>query len=193
MLQRSGGRTLPAVLVLFIPVGLALSAAVLFRAAGADYSERLEAAAPLDEPAALAGEATPPATQAAPLAMQSTTLPTKVEPAAAKPTPKARSRPASAQRSPKTPNYPLYKAVTPQEDWERQRRDYDRARAAYDANEQAEGFQWARRNGIKLARHCRAAQERTPAFMQGCMNYLRTVEAKASGNAPEGALTLLVR
>lgn len=65
-------------------------------------------------------------------------------------------------------------APSPQEAWEQQRQAYERALAAYDANEKAEGYRWAEHSRIRLERYCRAAERRTPAFLQGCLAYVRT-------------------
>ena len=70
--------------------------------------------------------------------------------------------------------------ANPQESWEQQRQDYERARAAYDANERTAGFQWAQQNSIRTARYCRVAAQRTPAFVDGCLSYLA---ARRSGAA----------
>ncbi|HKR88742.1 MAG TPA: hypothetical protein VJS38_11270, partial [Phenylobacterium sp.] len=81
------------------------------------------------------------------------------------------ARPAHAPPAVVTPS--------PQQAWEQQRQAYERAVAVYDANEKAEGYRWAQANHIRLARYCRAAERRTPAFLQGCLGYAR-------GEAPTG-------
>ena len=73
---------------------------------------------------------------------------------------------------------PVLKPPTQQQQWERQRLDYERARDVYDANERTEGYRWAQDNKIRFQRYCRTAAQRTPAFMEGCMNYLRPLETK---------------
>lgn len=67
-------------------------------------------------------------------------------------------------------------ALSPQEAWERQRQAYERAVAAYDANESTEGYGWAQQNRIQVERYCRVAERRTAAFLQGCLSYVRTAE-----------------
>lgn len=73
-------------------------------------------------------------------------------------------------------------APAPQEAWEQQRQAYERAVAAYDANETAEGYRWAQQNRIRVERYCRAAERRTPAFLQGCLGYARG--ERPPGSAP---------
>jgi hypothetical protein len=64
-------------------------------------------------------------------------------------------------------------APSPQQAWEQQRLAYERALAAYDANEKAEGYRWAQQSHIRLERYCRAAERRTPAFLRGCLAAVR--------------------
>lgn len=64
--------------------------------------------------------------------------------------------------------------------WEQQREAYEHALAAYDANESAEGYRWARQNHIRLERYCRVAARRTQAFLQGCLAYVRGEPRPAS-------------
>jgi hypothetical protein len=71
-------------------------------------------------------------------------------------------------------------AISPQKAWEEQRQAYERAVAAYDANEASEGYRWAQQNHIRLEQYCRVAERRTPAFMQGCLSYLRREPAPTS-------------
>ncbi|CAN7241396.1 hypothetical protein LJR219_000962 [Phenylobacterium sp. LjRoot219] len=68
-----------------------------------------------------------------------------------------------------------------------QRQDYARAVETYDANERAEGYRWAQQNRIRLNRYCRAAEGRTPAFLQGCLNYVRQEPSGAAERAGAGA------
>lgn len=82
----------------------------------------------------------------------------------------AKGRAAPAAKAPRT--QPVH-GPTPQQAWEQQREDYERAVAKYDAGERAEGYRWAQQNRIRLQRYCRAAAGRTPAFLQGCLNYVR--------------------
>jgi len=158
---------------------IALGAVALFRGL-APSPEQIQAVTPVDEPASFAAEPAPPA-DLPPAAPQLVTLQASPEPQASPPPivkVKARA-PARASQKGKLPNYPVLQPATPKDQWERQQRDYDRARDVYDARERAEGYRWAQQNKIKVQRYCRAAQQRTAAFMQGCMNYLRPVEAKS--------------
>jgi len=176
-LQRSGGRIPTAPLGLGLAAAIAVAAVALFRGL-APSPEQVQAVTPVDEPASFAAEPAPPA-ELRPAAPQPATLRASPELQAAPPpivSVKARG-PVQASQKAKPPNYPLLQAATPKDQWERQQRDYDRARDVYDARERAEGYRWAQQNKIKVQRYCRAAQQRTAAFMQGCMNYLRPVEA----------------
>ena len=104
--------------------------------------------------------------------------PPQSAPAAAAPPaarPPARAHPPRAR----TPHArPAAAAPSPQQAWEQQRAAYERALAAYDASEKAEGYRWAQENRIRLDRYCRAAERRTPAFLQGCLGYVRGEPAK---------------
>lgn len=75
------------------------------------------------------------------------------------------------------------KAPSPQQAWEQQRQDYERAVEAYDASERKEGYRWAQANRIRLNRYCRAAEGRTPAFLQGCLSYVRAEGGGAAERA----------
>jgi hypothetical protein len=68
---------------------------------------------------------------------------------------------------------PALKPLSPQEQWERQKIDYEIARAAYDQNERSAGYRWAEQNNIKVQRYCRLAAQRTSAFAEGCTSYLQ--------------------
>src|SRR6185437_6519357 len=81
---------------------------------------------------------------------------------------------------------PVAKPLSPQEQWEQQRHDYEIARAAYDTNERSEGFRWAQQNKIRLPRYCRAAEQRDPAFVEGCMGYLNRAQSRGS-DRPQAA------
>ncbi|CAN7241166.1 hypothetical protein LJR219_000958 [Phenylobacterium sp. LjRoot219] len=102
-------------------------------------------------------------------------------PVAAK-TPKPR-----APRAAKPPRTEAAAAPTPQQAWEQQRQDYERAVETYEANERAEGRRWAQANRIRLARYCRAAAGRTPAFLQGCLSHARAEGGGAAERAGAGA------
>ena len=51
---------------------------------------------------------------------------------------------------------------------------YAVARAAYDQRERVEGYQWARRYKVAMPSYCRVAQQRTPSFMAGCLDYFHS-------------------
>lgn len=187
-LERSGGRTPSAIVGLCLVAGIALGAGALvttlYRSLAPDEPQ---AVAQVDEPARLgfarpAPPAEPPSVASPPAAVQAAPEPQ------ASPTPSARAKAAPSVRTPhraKPPSYLALKPPTPQQQWERQRLDYERARDVYDANERQAGYRWAQDNKIKVQRFCRAAQQRTPAFMEGCMNYLRPSETKGPDNRPE--------
>lgn len=90
----------------------------------------------------------------------------------------ARAKPARAQPAAEP---------TPQQSWEQQRQDYERAVEAYDASERKEGYRWAQANRIRLNRYCRAAERRTPAFLQGCLSYVRSEGGGGAERAGTGA------
>jgi hypothetical protein len=62
-------------------------------------------------------------------------------------------------------------AATPSR--ERQQQDYEQALARYQENERAAGYQWASDNRVSRSRYCKSAAQRTPAFLQGCMTFVR--------------------
>ncbi|WP_133255002.1 hypothetical protein [Phenylobacterium hankyongense] len=97
------------------------------------------------------------------------------------------ARVARVARTAKPPSYPTFKPMTTQEQWERQQLDYERARHAYDADERREGYRWAQQNNIKVKRYCAAAEQRSPAFVDGCMDYLRPSKTKAPDEPREPA------
>jgi len=102
------------------------------------------------------------------------------------PTPRAAvatvsTKPVTAPRLPRKVRPQVVSAPEPsaQENWRQQQQDYERARAAYDASERTAGFQWAQQNKIRVVRYCRVAAQRTPAFVEGCLNYLAPGRAKS--------------
>jgi len=178
-LQRSGGwRPSSAVLGLggLIVVGLSFGAvmsALQERPAGGELygAGALSAAevAPAEAPAvaeAPPAAAPPLLADLPPAAAQAATRP------AAKPRPQRAAPPARTQ---------LASAPAPAQSWEQQRRDYERALELYNANERAEGRRWAQANRIRTERYCRAGEQRTPAFMQGCLSYVRKEPAGGAG------------
>jgi hypothetical protein len=182
-LDRSGGRTPSAILGLCLVAGIALGGGALVSTLYRGFtqpSDEIQAIAPADEPArpGFARDAPPaeaPSIASPPASIEATPQPQPL------PAPIVRVKAplaARAARSSKPPNDPILKPATQQQQWERQRVDYERARDVYDANERTEGYRWAQRNKIKVPRFCRAAEQRTPAFMDGCLNYLRPTETK---------------
>jgi hypothetical protein len=118
----------------------------------------------------------------APAAPQTPPLDATPEPRAAPSMVKVKSTtPARTPRKAQAQPAPAPGPAAPQETWEQQRQDYERARAAYDASERSAGLRWAQENKIRTARYCRAAAQRTPAFLEGCMSYL--APARSSGSA----------
>ena len=187
-LQRSGGRGGASAIA-----GIALLALVAV-GAGAFIGELARGPAPApatspgptDAPAAIVASPTPPPTPAPPratVAPPATVLEARAgstpSPAPALGVKKTRSVRPSYKARPQT-FAAAEPAATPQESWEQQRKDYERARAAYDEGERTAGFQWAQQNSIRTARYCRVAAQRTPAFVDGCLNYLA---ARRSGAA----------
>jgi ATP:cob(I)alamin adenosyltransferase len=53
-----------------------------------------------------------------------------------------------------------------QEQWERERQNYERAVQAYEARERLDGYAWGHENKISDKRYCRATESRTAAFEQ---------------------------
>jgi len=168
-LQRSGGRT-PVALVslcLIAGAGLGLGAVVgtISTTPSAGRADHLAVAA-LDSPATAAAarpRAPPPAASAAPTPGVATLQ--RVAAVAAAHAPARKARPVAARPAHKDEAAGEDKPLSPQEQWARQRHDYDIARAAYDASERNEGFRWAQQNRIRSPRYCRVAERRDLAFV----------------------------
>lgn len=91
-------------------------------------------------------------------------------------------KPARTARAAKLPTRPAPIVVDPQEALAQQH-EYKAARDAYDANERAAGYRWARQYKVRTPRYCRALeQQRNAAFMEGCLSY-----AGSKTRASEGA------
>jgi hypothetical protein len=188
-LQRSGGQGWSAIVWGAVLALIAVGAGTWIGDFGrgpappsAGYS-----AGPMDEPMTVA--AAPPAPQVQPTsaAPQAPVLEEKSESRGAPP-PVLGAKATRSIRPPHKKPPQLLAAVEPirpQESWEQQRQDYERARTAYDANERMAGFQWAQQNRIRIVRYCRVAAQRTPAFVDGCMNYLAVRRAGGSSQ-PRG-------
>jgi hypothetical protein len=101
-----------------------------------------------------------------PDAVKPTVASNVAEPQAARKPPPRRKAPAIAAVTPPTPPA---QAPAPAET----RQDYELALASYQKNERLEGYRWAQANHVARVRYCRDAGKRTPAFMEGCLNYLR--------------------
>ena len=192
-LERSGGRTPSTILGLCLAAGIALGAGALvttlYRSLAPDAPP---AVAQVDEPTRLGFMQPAPPMELPAVAPPPASAPAAPEPQAT-PAPSARVKappPVRPFHKAKPPSYLALNSPTPQQQWERQRLDYERARNVYDANERQAGYRWAQDNKIKVQRFCRAAQQRTPAFMEGCMSYLRTSETKGQDSRPAGRLDL---
>ncbi|MDB5447157.1 MAG: hypothetical protein JWQ97_2474 [Phenylobacterium sp.] len=182
-LQRSGGRTSFAILLWCLVAGIALGAgglvSTLFSGLAPDPGN-IQTDAPPSELTRPPQDA--PLADHAPAESRPATVQAAAEPQASPP-PIARSKPQTVVRASvraKPPHYPVLKPITPQELQERQQLDYQRARDVYDANERTEGYRWAQQNKVRVQRFCRVAEQRTPAFMEGCMNYLRPLGTKGA-------------
>jgi hypothetical protein len=140
-------------------------------------------ATPMDEPATVAAAPASPQVQPTPAAPQATVPDEKSGSRGASPrvlAAKATKPIRPTHRSP--PQLLAAAAPIGPGSWEQQQQDYERARTAYDANERTAGYQWAQQNRIRIARHCRVAAQRTPAFVDGCLNYLG---ARRTGGSPK--------
>jgi hypothetical protein len=191
-LQRSSGRTGSAILGLGLLAAIALGAGVLVSTLVrglAPGSDKIQAVAPRDAPARLAAPVDTPAADLPPVAPPAATVQAAPEPQAPAP-PVVRlkaPRPARVARTANPPNYPVFKPMTTQEQWEQQRLDYERARDAYDANERKEGYRWAQQNKIRVQRYCASAQQRSAAFVEGCTSYLRPLKTETPDRPREPA------
>ena len=178
-LQRSGGRWSSAVigitLLALIAIGMGALIGELTRGADLAPAGRYPAG-PIDEPATFAAAPPAPQAQPAPAAPRANVL-------------EARSvsggvltKSARQPRKSRPQTFPAAGTASPQEGWEQQRQEYERARAAYDADERSAGYQWAQQNRIRIVRYCQVASQRTPAFVEGCLNYLA---ARRTGGSPK--------
>lgn len=177
-LQRSGGHGPPAV----VGIGLLAAAGV---AAGALIGFQMQVpSSPAGPGGSWGGLPVDQAAPAAALARLAAAPPPVVAPTPAPITAAAATAPPhgllkakalAAVKPPRAvkPARVVAMAEPPAETYEDQQRDYQKARAAYDADERTAGFRWAQQNNIRLQRYCRVASQRTPAFVEGCMSYLR--------------------
>lgn len=189
-LQRSNGGAAPSIIGLCLIAAVGVSLGTLGGAWLKDVAQDSllpRAAQPAARPAV--ATAAPAPDLARPADAAPTPPPALENPealASAAPVVRVKARPAAkpAHRT-QPPVYAAVRPLTPQQQWERQRVDYELAQAAYDANERKEGYRWAEENRLRTPRYCRAAQQRTAAFMEGCLSYLRPGRAKPPGPADQ--------
>ena len=167
-LRRSGGRTPSAILAFSLAAVIGVGAGGLvgvFLRGLEDSSQRPAAERTAERPPVTAPTAPAGPQLIAQAIPEPSAAPARTVKAALAPPPN-KSRPAKpAKIAPP-------ELAAPEPDWQQQQREYEVARDAYDANERSEGFRWAQRNRIRVHRYCRAAEQRTAAFVQGCMNYV---------------------
>jgi hypothetical protein len=141
---------------------------------------------PIDQPAAVASTppvAAAPAARAAPPPLAAAT---PAQAAAPAPLVRAHAVVPPKRLRPVRPAHVAVAAPAPaQVSPEQQQADYERARAAYDADERTAGFRWAQQNNIRIRSYCHIAAQRTPAFQEGCMNYLRPKHGRAGDQPAE--------
>jgi hypothetical protein len=189
---RSGGRSAFGILGLCLASGIALGAVALvsplFTGFAQDF-DTVKSVAPRREHAPHAGAKKPTLVETVTVAQLATDQADPEPQASPPPSPQLAVNQGQASRPPilrvkaqtavrtrrtsTPPNYTVVTPTTPQEQWERQRLDYEHARHAYDASERVAGYRWAQQNKINVQRYCGAAEQRTAAFMEGCMNYVR--------------------
>jgi hypothetical protein len=205
-LQRSGGHGPPAIigLGLLAAVGIVGGALIGNLARGpAPATDGTWNAGPTDQPAAVASA---PPLAAAPAV--SAASPAQIKPGLAKPGLAKPGLAALAQTAPPAPLVRAHAVASPkrprpvraarvaaaepapaQVSPEQQQADYRRARAAYDADERTAGFRWAQQNNIRIRSYCHIAAQRTPAFQEGCMNYLRPKHDRAGDQPAEAPVS----
>jgi hypothetical protein len=171
-LARSSASATSAVIGVGLLVGIGVGAGAWLGTAlkgASPDSQHIYAAGPLDRPAVVSVAAAPPP---APPAVQHAA---SEAPAALPQVVLAKTRPPMRRiaRAPSPVVLPVLKPLSPQEQWERKKTDYEIARAAYDENERSAGYRWAEQNNIKVPRYCRLAVQRTSAFAEGCISYLQ--------------------
>jgi hypothetical protein len=181
-LQRSGGRRSTAVVgvaaLALIAVGAGALIGELIRAP-APAPVASYAAGPIDTPPTVAATPPPSPVQPMPAPPQAAVLEAKLAShGAASRVPGPKSAKAARPSHRAAPQ--ILAAAAARESWADQQQDYERARAAYDANERVAGFQWAQQNRIRIVSYCRVGAQRTSAFVDGCMNYLA---ARRSGGS----------
>jgi hypothetical protein len=97
------------------------------------------------------------------------------------------TKPAHAKRRGKPAHAPAAEPAAPEKSWEEQRRDYEIARATYDASERQAGYRWAQQNNIRVQRYCGVAAQRTQAFVEGCLSYLHPRRVRGPAKSPDQA------
>jgi hypothetical protein len=170
MLDRGGRRGVPlwgVALVLAASCGLSLTVASRLERTLSAEPEVYGAAAPAKAP-----PKTPPSSapvQAAATAPKPS--PPPVQTASAAP---ARPAPAPILRHPFTPRASAQATARPAAKAPNAWTVYVAARQAYDARERTEGFLWAKQYRVAVSAYCQAGERRDPAFVQGCLDYLKS-------------------
>jgi hypothetical protein len=172
-LQRSGGGGPPAIVALGLLALVGVGGGVVLGKLVQGSAPALEVsypAHPVDEPATSA--TSPPPTPQAQVRTGAPVMQPSPEPRVAPAVARIKANaPVSSLRKPKATRHADV-APPPEESWAQQQQDYERARAAYDANERTAGYRWAQQNNIRFERYCRIAAQRTSAFVEGCMSFL---------------------
>lgn len=186
-LQRSRGGPPRWPLGLGVAAALGLSTAFAFRSPELPPPRSVENEFPVE---ALAPAAAPLDPAAAPMTETQPAQPAELPEAA--PVPRqvavanAPERKARRERAPVKTDAPPAQAVSVHERWEVEKRAYERARQAYDQAERAAGYRWAEQNRVRHTRYCRPLdQQRTSAFMEGCLDYLKVAQRKPARQQAE--------
>ena len=181
-LQRSGGRGGVTLLGFGLAILAAAGGGVLLSTVMRGLDDWANTPRPKVEQVARNASAASPPTAASSLEAQSAGGPEpEVGLAHAATTPRSMTRRAPKAVKPVKPLLAEFGA--PQRRWEQQQQAYQLARSAYDASERAEGFRWAQQYKVR-GRYCRElGEQRTAAFMEGCLNYA----AGARPRQPAGA------
>ena len=195
-LQRSGGGS-STFLVLGLIAGLGLGLGVLGSRVLRGPEPRPETPAwstPIDQPATVAASEQPPTAASAPAPAPAPAAPPQTaalqapaaSPAAAPRAVKVKAHPqARIGKAVKASAVAPMKSADEQKQWAQQKADYDQAKQAYDAKERSEGYRWAQQNRVRAQRNCRIAAQRTPAFGEGCLSYVRTVQMRGGDKPAE--------
>jgi hypothetical protein len=189
-LQRSGGHGPPAIIGLGLLAAAGLAGGALIGNLVHTPGVAPDAAwgvGPTDQPAAVAAAEPKPVPAVPPAAPPAVAVAAAPAPQAA-PAELVRAKAAAPARRPRLAKPVRVATAEPAKapaDPAQQQADYARARAAYDADERMAGFRWAQQNNIRIRSYCRIAAQRTPAFVEGCMNYLRPKHGQSADRPPE--------